>query len=99
MTFSASDIWFVLVLLLFIAAFLVMVTFYANEGKDERGRHIVSTAAGWTYPVLLIGWGLLEIGYRLFHFELETYHSLVFVLVAVCYIVQALVLYVLKKRV
>ncbi|UUZ94713.1 hypothetical protein LJK87_09410 [Paenibacillus sp. P25] len=57
MTFSASDIWFVLVLLLFIAAFLVMVTFYANEGKDERGRHIVSTAAGWTYPVLLIGWG------------------------------------------
>lgn len=87
------------VAIFFIALFIALKFEWGKEGKDERGRKILSTSYSIVFPLLPLGWFLIE----LFHdyvapISYDAYKMCIWFLVTGLFILHAgNVLYLRRK--
>ncbi len=91
----------IIVMPIFLLSLFVSLPFiFGEEGKDERGRRIVSSAYTYTFPIFPIGWLLLEIYYRNYaDLTFVDYRNTLGLLIPLTFIVLGGVIFTLKRRV
>lgn len=87
------------VLVFFGAVFIYLRFEWGSEGKDERGKIIANKSYGVVFPLLLIGWLVIELIHDFITpIDYETYKLLIWFLVTGLIILHAINLLVLKRR-
>jgi len=86
---------------IFLLSLFVSLTFiFGEEGKDERGRRIVSSAYTYTFPIFPIGWLLLETYHRSYApLTFVDYRNTLGLLIPLTFIILGSVIFTLKRRV
>lgn len=87
------------VIIFFIAVFITFKFEWSSEGKDERGQTISNKSYGIIFPLLPLGWLLIE----LYHdyvtaIPYSTYKWLIWFLLTGLMIIHAINITVLKRR-
>ncbi len=87
------------VLVFFIAVFISLKFEWSSEGKDERGRTIANKSYGVVFPLLPLGWLLIEL-YHDYVAEISysTYKLLIWFLLTGLLIIHAINITVLKRK-
>lgn len=89
----------VYVVIFFIAVFTSLKFEMGEEHKDERGQNISNKSYGIIFPILPLGWLLIEL-YDEFinHLNYETYKLVIWFLVSGLMIFHASILTYLKRK-
>lgn len=89
----------VYVLIFFVAVFISLKFEIGEENKDERGQSISNKSYGLVFPLIPLGWFLIEL-YDQFisHLDYETYKLAIWFLITGLMILHASILTVLKRR-
>jgi hypothetical protein len=85
---------------LFILSLWISLKFtFGDEGKDERGIQIRNTAYMFSFPIFPIGWLLID-SYHTYlnQISFEAYRNAIWILVLLTFIVQALVIFIHKRK-
>ena len=87
------------VLILFIAVFISLKFEWGEESKDERGKSISNKSYGIVFPLMPLGWLLIEL-YDQFirHLDYETYKLVIWFLVSGLMILHGIIISVLKRK-
>lgn len=87
------------VLIFFVAIFISLKFEMGEENKDERGKSIANKSYGIVFPLLPLGWLLIELYDRFIrHLDYETYKSVIWFLITGLMILHAIIISVLKRR-
>lgn len=87
------------VIIFFAAVFISLRFEWGKEGKDERGQSIANKSYGIIFPLLPLGWFILEMIDQYFYpFDYATYKLLVWFLLTGLMIIHAFNLMVLKRK-
>ena len=88
------------VLIFFVAVFIYLKFEWGEEGKDERGKSISSKSHSIVFPLIPLGWLLLEI-YNDFISEIDyaAYKLAIWFLLTGLTILHALIITVLKRKI
>ena len=94
------QIFRLLYVLIFFAAVYYSLRFeWGKEGKDERGKTIAGTSYSIVFPLFPLGWFILElINDYIQPLDYETYKLLIWFLLTGLYIIHAINLMVLKRK-
>lgn len=86
------------VLIFFIAVFISLKFEMGEENKDERGKSISNKSYGIVFPLMPLGWFLIEL-YDQFirHLDYETYKLVIWFLITGLMILHAVIISVLKR--
>lgn len=89
----------VYVLIFFIAVFISLKFEMGEENKDERGKSISNKSYGIVFPLMPLGWFLIEL-YDQFirHLDYETYKLVIWFLISGLMILHGIIISVLKRR-
>ena len=87
------------VLIFFVAVFISLKFEMGEENKDERGKSISNRSYGIVFPLMPLGWFLIEM-YDQFisHLDYGTYKLVIWFLISGLMILHAIILTVLKRR-
>jgi len=89
----------VYVIIFFIAIYITFRFEWGKEGKDERGRTIANTSYSIVFPLLPLGWLVIEvIGSYIQPIDYETYKLLIWFLITGLYIIHAINIMVMKNK-
>jgi len=89
----------VYVVIFFIAIFISLKFEWGEEYKDERGKSISNKSYSIVFPLLPLGWLLLELYSRFISaLDYDTYKLAIWFLVTGLLILQATILSVLKRK-
>lgn len=87
------------VLIFFIAVFISLKFQWSEEYKDERGKSISSKSYSIVFPLMPLGWLLIELYDQFIHtLNYETYKLVIWFLLTGLMILQAVSLTILKRR-
>ncbi|MEJ8764942.1 MULTISPECIES: hypothetical protein [unclassified Oceanobacillus] len=87
------------VIIFFIAVFISLRFEFGEEFKDERGQSISNKSYGIVFPLMPLGWFLIEL-YDQFiqHLDYETYKLIIWFLITGLMILHASILSVLRRK-
>lgn len=87
------------VLVFFVAVYISLSFEWRSEGKDERGRKIANTSYGIVFPLLPLGWLIIEL-YHDFIAEISysSYKMLIWFLLTGLMIIHAINISVMKRK-
>ena len=87
------------VLIFFIAVFISLKFEMGEENKDERGKSISNKSYGIVFPLMPLGWFLIEL-YDQFirHLDYETYKLVIWFLISGLMILHGIIISVLKRK-
>lgn len=87
------------VLIFFIAVFISLKFEMGEENKDERGKSISNKSYGVVFPLMPLGWFLIEL-YDQFisHLNYDTYKLVIWFLITGLMILHAVIITILKRR-
>ena len=87
------------VLIFFVAIFISLKFEMGEENKDERGKSISNKSYGIVFPLMPLGWLLIEL-YDQFikNLDYDTYKLAIWFLITGLLILQAAIIMVLKRR-
>ena len=89
----------VYVLLFFVALFISLKFEWGEEGKDERGKNIANKSYSIVFPLMPLGWFLIELYDRYISaLEYETYKLVIWFLITGLMILHACLLTILKRK-
>lgn len=87
------------VILFFIAVFISLKFELGEENKDERGQGISNKSYGIVFPLMPLGWFLIEMYDKfIHHLDYETYKLVIWFLISGLMILHAAILSVLKRK-
>lgn len=87
------------VLIFFIAVFISLKFEWSEENKDERGKSISSKSYRIVFPLMPLGWFLIEMYDRYIHaLNYDTYKLTIWFLLTGLMILQTISLTVLKRK-
>ncbi|MFA1819089.1 hypothetical protein ACDX78_02600 [Virgibacillus oceani] len=87
------------VIIFFGAVFYSLKFEWGKEGKDERGKTIAGTSYSIVFPLLPLGWLIIQlISDYIQPIDYETYKLLIWFLLTGLYIIHAINLMVLKRK-
>lgn len=87
------------VLIFFIAVFISLKFEWGEENKDERGKSISSKSYSIVFPLMPLGWFLIELYDHFIHtLNYDTYKLAIWYLLTGLMILQAVILIVLKRK-
>lgn len=91
---------FVYVVVFFASVYIGLKFEWSKEGKDERGRSILNSSYRISLPLLPIGWLALElIDDFIYEFTYDEYRRAIWFLVTGIFILHALCITILRRRV
>ena len=87
------------VIIFFIAVFISLKFEMGEENKDERGKSISNKSYGIVFPLMPLGWFLIEL-YDQFirHLDYETYKLVIWFLISGLMILHGILISVLKRK-
>lgn len=87
------------VLIFFIAVFISLKFEWGEESKDERGKSISNKSYGIIFPLMPLGWLLIEL-YDQFisSLDYDTYKSVIWFLLTGLMILHAIIITALKRK-
>ncbi|MCM3739844.1 hypothetical protein M3210_06125 [Oceanobacillus luteolus] len=86
------------VVIFFIAIFYALKFEFGRESKDERGKSIMNRSYGIIFPLLPLGWFLIEMyDQYIQHLNYETYKLVIWFLISGLMILHATILTVLRR--
>ena len=87
------------VLIFFIAVFISLKFEMGEENKDERGKSISNKSYGIVFPLMPLGWFLIEL-YDQFisHLDYDTYKLVIWFLISGLMILHGIIISVLKRK-
>ena len=87
------------ILIFFIAVFISLKFEMGEENKDERGKSISNKSYGIVFPLMPLGWLLIEL-YDQFisHLDYETYKLVIWFLISGLMILHGIIISVLKRK-
>lgn len=87
------------VLIFFVAVFTSLKFEMGEENKDERGQSISNKSYGIVFPLIPLGWFLIELYDQLIsHLDYETYKLVIWFLISGLMILHATILTILKRK-
>ena len=87
------------VFIFFITVFISLKFEMGEEYKDERGQSIANKSYGIVFPLIPLGWFLIEMYDRFIrHLNYETYKLVIWFLISGLMILHASILTVLRKK-
>src|SRR5690625_781478 len=87
------------VLFFFIAVFISLKFEWSEESKDERGKGISNKSYSVVFPLMPLGWLLIELYDQFIStLEYDTYKSVIWFLITGLMILQAIIIMVLKRK-
>lgn len=87
------------VIVFFTAIFISLKFQLGEESKDERGQSILNKSYGLVFPMLPLGWLLIELyEYFIGRLDYDTYKTAIWFLVTGLLILHATIITVLKRR-
>jgi peptidoglycan/LPS O-acetylase OafA/YrhL len=97
---SLSMIVEVLYVLVFFAAVFISLKFqWGKEANDERGKFILNSSYAISFPLLLLGWLMIELYHDYLNpLSYEQYRLAIWFLVTGLIILHALSLLILRRR-
>ncbi|MEG0259627.1 MAG: hypothetical protein RR651_07115 [Lysinibacillus sp.] len=95
-----STILSLLYVLIFLTAVFISLKFeWSEENKDERGKSISSKSYGIVFPLMPLGWFLIELYDQFIHtLNYDTYKLVIWFLLTGLTILQAIILTLLKRK-
>src|SRR4051794_36249631 len=89
----------VYVLIFFIAVFISLKFEMGEENKDERGKSISNKSYGIVFPLIPLGWFLIELYDKFIgHLDYETYKLVIWFLISGLLILHGIIISVLKRK-
>lgn len=89
----------VYVIIFFVAVFISLKFELGEESKDERGQSISNKSYGIVFPLIPLGWFLIELyDWFIQHLDYETYKLAIWFLITGLMILHASIVSVLKRR-
>lgn len=87
------------VLIFFIAIYIVLRFEMGEENKDERGKSISNKSYGLVFPILPLGWFLIEL-YDQFihHLNYDTYKLVIWFLLTGLMVLHAINISILRRK-
>ncbi|MGN7476299.1 hypothetical protein ACTHOQ_00475 [Solibacillus silvestris] len=87
------------VLIFFAAVFIVLKFEWGEESKDERGKSISNKSYGLVFPLIPLGWFVIEL-YDQFihHLTYETYKLVIWFLITGLMVLHATLVSILRRR-
>ncbi|MFE3577354.1 hypothetical protein [Lysinibacillus sp. NPDC059133] len=87
------------VLIFFIAVFISLKFEMGEEKKDERGKSISNKSYGIVFPLMPLGWFLIEL-YEQFigQLDYDTYKLVIWFLISGLMILHAIIITVLRRK-
>lgn len=87
------------VVIFFIAVFISLKFEWSAENKDERGKSISSKSYGIVFPLMPLGWFLIELyDEYILQLSYDAYKLAIWFLISGLMIIQAITLSVLKRK-
>jgi len=88
------------VVIFFASVFIVLKFEWSKEGNDERGKHISSISYRISLPILPLGWLALELIHdHVYQLSYEQYKWAIWFILTLIFIILALSISILKRRV
>ena len=87
------------VFIFFVALFISLKFEWGEEGKDERGKSIANKSYSIVFPLLPLGWLLLELYDRYISaLDYAAYKTAIWFLITGLIIIQAIIITIQKRR-
>ncbi|EGQ26232.1 YkoY family integral membrane protein [Sporosarcina newyorkensis 2681] len=87
------------VLIFFIAVFISLKFEWGEESKDERGKSISNKSYGIVFPLMPLGWFLIELYDQFINsLDYDTYKSAIWFLITGLMILHAIIITSLKRK-
>lgn len=87
------------VLIFFVAVFISLKFELGEENKDERGKSISNKSYGVVFPLMPLGWLLIELYDQFINsLDYDTYKLVIWFLISGLMILHAVIITVLKRR-
>ena len=87
------------VLIFFVAIFISLKFEMGEENKDERGKSISNKSYGIVFPLIPLGWFLIELyDHFVTSLDYDTYKLVIWFLITGLMILHAVIITVLKRR-
>ena len=86
------------VVVFFAAVFIYLKFEWSSEGKDERGKEISNKSYAIVFPLLPLGWFVIQLlNDYVYYFDYETYRVVIWFLVTGLMIIHAANITIMKR--
>ena len=87
------------ILIFFIAVFISLKFEWGEESKDERGKSISHTSYSIVFPLIPLGWFLIELYTTYINtLDYDAYKLVIWFLISGLMILQAIIITILRRR-